>query len=431
MRYIPASILNKIKKPHQTKAENADPRINLVIQRTKKYIEQGAMLQPIDLWTKENLGAIDIAYRRESRLHAPEFVYAVYVEGGTAHLARIEYIKSIEEAHEWTYLYPVGPAVDVAIEFDGRWERTSPEADICFDSPAIWSLVTFGEPWIIRVTAGGALIAQHGQEEPYTLVDAGVTRVGAIRGWKNTYLWNHDQGIVCAYIRGGLVCYRNYAQQPPDMPAIWEQERVVDVLPSPAQNVSVFRTNDYRAGIIAESNGQIYWAVTGRNWATMAIEPHTITAAADIAVELIQLTRTETWHEHLVSADTDLDVALLWGVAYNSFRWAENDGHTTIYACAEHFLSDITPAEFQVYDEGNALFSVLDVQYGDDPCVLVLTVDNLAFSIPGDLTLKFLGSGTTKGEAGQDVDPFEITFTPTGIEYEVVDPPAVEVMWNE
>jgi len=430
MRVIPPSILKKIKNLQQTKAENADPRINLVVQRTRRYIEQGTELQPYDLWRRPGLGSLAVTYRRSDKMKAPDFVYLAYIENGYAHMIRQDYLKSIEEKNEWQYLYPIGAATDIAIEFDGRWERTSPDAEICFDSPAIWSLATFGEPWIFRVN-GGVLTAQLGQGAPYVLVDSGVTGVSAIRGWKNTYLWNHDQGIICAYVRNGVACYRNYAQQPPDLPAIWEEERSIDALPSPVAKVTAFRTNDYRVGIAAECNGEIHWVISVRNWSTMALEPHTITAAADIAVELIQLTRTETWHEHLVSADTDLDVALLWGVAYNSFRWAENDGHTTIYACAEHFLSDITPAEFQVYDEGNALFSVLDVQYGDDPCVLVLTVDNLAFSIPGDLTLKFLGSGTTKGEAGQDVDPFEITFTPTGIEYEVVDPPAVEVMWNE
>jgi len=47
------------------------------------------------------------------------------------------------------------------------------------------------------------------------------------------------------------------------------------------------------------------------------------------------------------------------------------------------------------------------------------------------LTLKFLGSVTAKGEGGQAFDPFEITFTPTGLDYVAVSGPEVEAMWNE
>jgi hypothetical protein len=433
MRPIPASILEKLKKLRQTQAENADPKINLIMQRTKRYIEQGSLLQPFDLWTRPGLGPLDIAIRRENRLAGPDKLFLVYIEGGQAHVAWIDYLKSIEESNEWEYLYTLGPATDVAIEFDGRWERTSPDAEVCFDSPASWTLVTFGEPWFFRVT-GGQLLVQQGQGAPTVLAESGVTRVQALRGWKNVYRWNHDHGLICAYIREGAVYYRNYANQGTEqnpLPPVWEQERLVDTLPTPAQNVALFRTNDYRVGFLCESNGEIHWAVTGRNWAGMAIEQHTITAGISLTVDLIPVTYVDICHEHTITAGIDLTVALLWGVAYNAFKWAENDGNTTILACAEHFLTDLTAADFQVYDEGNALFSVTAVDYSDDPCILILTVENLGFSTPGDLTVKFLGSGTTKGEAGQDVDPFEITFTPTGIEYEDVDPPQVEVIWNE
>ncbi len=431
MRSIPASILAKINALQQTKANNADPRINLVMQRTKRYIEQGSEMQPIDLWQRPGLGPLAVAIRREDRLKGPQKIYLVYVENGVAHLAVSDYLKSIEQVNEWEYLYPIGPATGVAIEFDGRWQRTSPEAEVCFDSPALWTLVSFGEPYIFRILPGGSLVVQQGQGPTYELAPSGVTKVAALRGWKNTYLWNHDQGLICAYIRNGDVRYRNYAQQPPDLPAIWEQERIVTELPSPAQNVALFRTNDYRVGFLCESNGEIHWAVTGRNWAVMALEPHTITAGIDVAVDLIPITYADIYHEHTITAGISLDVALLWGAAYNSFKSAENDGDTTIIACAEHFLTNLTPGDFEVRDTTNALFSVTAVTYTDDPCIIELTVESLNFSTPGDLTLKFLGSGTTKGEAGQDVDPFEITFTPEGLEYVDVDPPEVEAMWNE
>jgi hypothetical protein len=436
MRVIPASILAKLRQTVHSRDRDADPRINLVFQRTKRYIEQGSEMQPIDLWQRPGLGPLAVAIRREDRLKGPQKIYLAYIENGVAHLAVSDYLKSIEQVQDWKYLYPIGPALDVAIEFDGRWQRTSPDAEVCFDSPALWTLVSFGEPYIFRILPNSSLVVQQGQDPTYELAPSGVTKVAALRGWKNTYLWNHDQGLICAYIRNGDVRYRNYAQQPPDLPAIWEQERIVTELPSPAQNVALFRTNDYRVGFLCESNGEIHWAVTGRNWAIMALEPHTITAGIDVTVDLIPITYAEIYHEHTITAGISLDVALLWGVAYNSFKSAENDGPTTIHAVCEHFLTDLTAADFIVEDEDEAVFSVSNIVAGATPFGITLTVDNLNYANQsllgeGDLTLKFLGTGTTKGEAGQDVDPFEITFTPEGLEFIALDPPEVEEMWNE
>lgn len=441
MRTIPASILNKLKLLQQTKANNADPRINLVMQRTKRYIEQGSLLIPRTIQEGPNLGPHDLAYRRESRMTGPDYVYRIYIDAGQAHVDRQEYVKSIEESAEWEYLYAIGPATDVAIEFDGRWERTSPDAEVCFDSPASWTLVTFGEPWFFRVT-GGQLLVQQGQGAPTVLAESGVTRVQALRGWKNVYRWNHDHGLICAYIREGAVYYRNYANQGTEqnpLPPVWEQERLVDTLPTPAQNVALFRTNDYRVGFLCESNEEIHWTVTDRNWAGMAIRDHTVRArGTGLYVAFLNVTYEQGYNpDHTIVATGGIDVvALLWAMPDNSFKSAENDGATIVNAVCRHFLTDLTAADFIVVDEDEAVFSVSSIVVGATPFDITLTVDNLNYANQsllgeGDLTLKFLGSGTTKGEAGQDVDPFEITFTPEGLEFIALDPPEVEAIWNE
>jgi len=366
------------------------------------------------------LGPHRIAAQRPSVLAGPTKLYTAYIEDEYAKVATSLAVDRIPT--QWDFEYSLTKAVDVAIEFDGRWQRVGNR----------WELYTIGSPYVAVVRTTGQLTIQQGQlDTPTILVDSGVTRVAMVRGWKNVLMWNRDQGLIVVYIKNGKVYYRTYAQQPPDLPAIWEPERAIVELPSPAQNISAFRTNDYRVGIACEHNGKIYWALTERNWAGMAIESHTITAGIDVTVDLIPITYADIYHEHTITAGVSLDVALLWGVAYNSFKSAENDGDTTIIACAEHFLTNLTPGDFEVRDTTNALFSVTAVTYTDDPCIIELTVESLNFSTPGDLTLKFLGSGTTKGEAGQDVDPFEITFTPEGLEYVDVDPPEVEAIWNE
>lgn len=439
MRVIPASILAKLRQTVHSRDRDADPRINLVMQRTKRYIEQGSEMQPIDLWQRPGLGPLAVAIRREDRLKGPQKIYLCYVENNVAHLAVSDYLKSIEQVQDWEYLYEVGPALDVAIEFDGRWQRTSPDAEVCFDSPALWTLVSFGEPYIFRILPGGSLVVQQGQGPTYELAPSSVTKVAALRGWKNTFLWNHDQGIICAYIRAGDLYYRNFANQGTDadpLPAIWDTERKVDEL-SPAQDVALFRTNDYRTGFLAERSGEIHWAITSRNWAVMALEPHTITAGIDVAVDLIPITYVNLYHEHTITAGIDLTVALLYGASYNAFTEAHNEGNLIVVATCLHFMTDCSPEEFEVWDDDGDLFHVTDVARDPEhPCLLTLTVQDLNYANQstegaGDLTLKFLGSITAKGEAGQSVDPFQITFTPTGLEFIALSPPEVEAIWNE
>lgn len=438
MRTIPGAILERIRKLQQTHAGGADPRINLVMQRTKKYIEQGSMLEPFDLWEGSNLGPLSVAYRRENRMTGPDKIFLAYIEGGTAHMASTEYLKSIEEKGTWNYEYQIGPAADIAIEFNGHWERTHKDADICFDSPAAWTLVTEGDPYIFVVKSNGDLTVQIGQGQQTELA-TGVTKVAAIRAWKNVYRWNHDQGLICAYLKSGRVHYRNWCNQGTEenpLPPTWEPEREVTELPHPAQAIGLFRTNDYRVGFLCESNGAIHWAITDRNWAGMAIEDHTITArACDLLIDFIYrpITYEDAYSpDHTVTATAVIEeIVLLWGAAGNAFRSAANDGDTTVKAVCRHFLTALDPTDFRVYDSGGAWFAVNAASYGATDFDLELTTDSLNYAEEGDLTLRFMGTGSTRGEAGQAVDPFEIDFTPEGLEYAEITAPEVEAIWNE
>lgn len=273
MRSIPNDILNKINKLLQTQAENADPKIELVMQRTKRYIERGSELQVTDVRQGPNLGAMDLGLRRENHLKAPDMVYMIYIMEGIAKAARQPYLDSIEKKGAWEYLFDIGPAVDVAIEFDGYWMPASKDAEICFDSPANWTKVTAGEPWYFRVLADGSLTAQQGATgDSITLAPTGVTKVSAVRGWKSVATGSLDQGLIVAYIKDGTVCYRNYAEQA-DGNLLWESEKTVPELGTAVVNLAVFRTNDYRSGIIAEDAGTLKWVITSRNWAGMATPP--------------------------------------------------------------------------------------------------------------------------------------------------------------
>ena len=169
----------------------------------------------------------------------------------------------------------------------------------------------------------------------------------------------------------------------------------------------------------------------------MALEPHTITAGIDVTVDLIPITYVNTYHPHTITAGITVAVQMLYGASYNAFTLAANDDNETIRATVEHLLTDPDPLEFVIIDENDDTFDCLDVEIDPlDPLTLIITVQDLNYANQstegeGDLTLKFLGSVTAKGEAGQSLDPFQITFTPTGLEFIALSPPEVEAIWNE
>lgn len=380
-------------------------------------------LNPRTVNIGEALGPIDVAVRRNSVSEPPSEVIQIYIENGEAKVASTTVVDRPANFADWVFQYSLGQAVDVAIEFDGSWVHLSNER---------FRMQTQGEPWLFIVKPTGHLYAQQGQTSNPTLLAEGVSEVAAIRGWRNTKWVDHDQGIVCVYIKDGAVYYRNYAIQPDDNPTIWELERLVDTLPAQVSNLSVFRTIDYRVGVMCESEEYIWWTVSDRNWAGMAIADHTISVRpGEVSINFIDITYHEgRGADHTINAAGTVDlVSMLYAASYYKFIQVSNDGPTTIHTCCPHYLTDLDAIDFCIVDSMGAIFNTADIS--GDGRNLTLTVDNLNYSAEGDLTLKFLGSGNTKGEIGQDVDPFELDFTPEGLEYVTVDPPVVEVIWNE
>jgi hypothetical protein len=306
-------LITKLQSKLQTIYNDAEPQIQLILQRAKRYIGAGIEFEPYTVREGTGLGAMDISIRKEDRRYYPDKVFMVYVLNGIAKVCWQDYISAIEDKDNWEFLYDLGSAVDVATEFDGEWQRVAKDAELCFDSPAIWIHVTIGEPWFFWVTPTGALMAQQGQGTPLELASSGVTKVSAIRGWKSVPVPADDQGLIVAYIKNGEVCYRNLAEQA-DTTVIWESEKVVTQFGASVQNIGTFRTNDFRSGIVAEVNGDIQWVITQRDWSGMGVPPEIIhTSITDLSVDLIPINYHWGYDTEIISASiTNLEVGFLW-----------------------------------------------------------------------------------------------------------------------
>jgi hypothetical protein len=291
MRPIPETIQQRINKKIQSFYENANPQMDVLLRRARSGLTGTDLFYVLTIREDhelKDLDALSIALERSDVEKGPHKAWNIYVKNGIAKVATQTLPMRVRK--EWVDVLTIGPAVEVDITFDGQWIR---------DKKGRWNLITEGPPWIFWTTPEGQLYGQHWDNDEPLLLAEGVGKIAALRGWKNTYMWDYDQGIICCYIKDGAVYYRNYCRQPPDQPALWEIERLITEFPTPAQNVSLFRTNDYRTGFLCESNGQIYWALTGRDWAGMSVPVDTVWAPLiSIGASLLEITevKTETYN---------------------------------------------------------------------------------------------------------------------------------------
>lgn len=284
MRTISADLLSRIQSSQQTIYGNANPELKIVVSRGLSK----ELFHVYTMGADANLGYVDVAARRLDTAEEPDLVYGIRIVDGTAYV--VSHPLPYDPSIAWTPVFTVGPAEDVAIEFDGSWTRD-------FTSRR-FNLVTEELPWIFYVN-GGTLYAQEWDGEPLSLASS-VSKIRAVRGWFPTdgdYM--NDQGTFLLYLKtDGTVWYRNYCLQS-DGTHLWETERQI-TFSTTAADIALFRTNDFRIGVVIETTaGNIEWVVSDRNWAGMSVFPELLTASIaleDISITVSQVQYLEGFH---------------------------------------------------------------------------------------------------------------------------------------
>jgi len=213
---------------------------------------------------------------------------------------------------------------------------------------------------------------------------AGVSKVSSIRGWKNFTTGAGDQGIVVAYIKiDGALCYRNYAMQD-NKTILWETERTLSSSGA-AKNISLALTLDYRLIIIIENTiGEIYWLVTYRNWAGMAIVPDNIvTGITDIVVDVTPLVYLDAYgNENLPAAISDISMNVAEPiypvlVSVENLDLIETQIILKFNYPIDYDLAAVKTA-FEIKDSLNTVFAITSTNAGSDNSELILNIVNFA-----------------------------------------------------
>ena len=409
MRQIGPDLLSKLNSNEQTAANKSEPKMSVQVSRARTTVMDSTYWTVETIRTKAGLGDISLAARRLKAHGRPDRLYEIHVDGGQVKTTIREYPDLQKDG--WQPQFELGPGSAVAIAFDGEWELWRKK----------WRLKTVEEPWIFWVDAAGVLWAQL-WDDVTTKVElaSGVTKVKAIRGWKNFSIQANDQGIIAAYIKtDGSVHYRNYCRQADDT-TIWEVERALSSFSGTALNLNLFITNDYRMGfVIQNSTNQISWHITQRNWAGMAYGAENIRAAiTDITFDVIPINYEEVFaDEHITATISDLFFNVAEPI-YPAPQSAENEDEYTITLTFNHLVDyDLTTvaSAFTIKDSTNTAFSILSTAPGIDNSQIVFTMANFA-SASGNMLINYDRTIIELDSVNQGsrfaIESFSFEFTP-------------------
>lgn len=436
MRSLPASLQSKLSQQMQTVHNDADPRMEVVVARARTEVVDYTYWTVETIRETSGLGDVSVAPRRFRPYGSPNRIYEIHVHNGEVKTAIREYPDRLKDG--WKDQFSLGAGSSVGIAFDGRWERYR----------KLWRLVTEEKPWLFWVDGNNVLWRQHWDDvATKTQLDTGVTRVRAIRAWKNVNLPDKDQGIVVGYIKtDGTVWYRNYCQQA-DYSYVWENAKQLTQFTATAVSLNMFITNDYRMGFIIEaSNGQVHWLITPRNWSGMALERENIAVNAKATVDFIPVTYHHAMHDERLEVSATADVAMLFGRTDNTVVELENLPMTRVNEFGEEYqdwgfkvrvrlnFESMNVPTFTLTDattlSGIAIASVTVIEQGYE---YVLNIDDVVheFGLNEVEANVILSVSSFMNEAGYWYDAISQEFTPVNLIPPDLPLPVVSNIWNE
>ena len=279
MRILPPDLLAKLNQNLQVPSTDAEPHLRAVVTQATA----NTLLSEI-IHEDATPAYGDVAIRQVAGEASPSLAYAVCIDEGKATV--YERLLPAQIDHKWTKLFELGRATDAAMEFIGTWT---------IDSDGQCYFLQTEETPLVFLVIGGVLYAQQWNDEStrYQLA-TGVVHVSAVRAWKSSDEPLLDQGLIVAYTKtDGSVHYRALAELTLGELS-WDLEQDVPQLATGNVSVQVFRTNDFRFGILCERGaGGFQYVLSKRTYAGQSVKPEAVYAQVrDISLSVKQITRT-------------------------------------------------------------------------------------------------------------------------------------------
>ena len=415
MRAISPQLTDRLGKTIQSKATNADPRLDLWISRPTTQLTEKAFLEFSDVATNASRASIAVRHTRFGR--TSDAVYIGYISGGNAHVAASPHYEAITR-HTWADSGFTAPATDISLCFDGTMPR---------NVQGRYEFITQGMPWVFWVDGGAVYGKQLGSAELVTLAEQNATAISAVRAmWSDVP--DFDFGLCLFMILGGTVYYCQL------LGGVWQDAAPIPAagLPTLAAgvtwiDVAAQRTWDYRVALqLLDSTGKLYEVFTQYGGIGSKNAEHI--EIKDISADG---TLTEvTYHdgqaaEHIEISNITAGALYggLYSIAVPAIVGAVNVddgtgdwGKIVKVSFDAHLAATDVAAQvstFSLADSNGKTFAPGAADLDSDGLTVTLSFGNIN-NARGELTVSYT-PGTIKSMAGTALVADSKSFTPTGL----------------
>jgi len=260
MRTLPYELRQKLLKNLQVKSIDAQPNLRVVATQSTTNTLLSEIIH------KDIPAAYgDVAIRQLEGEKEPSLAYALCLDNGTATLHERKFPSYMD--NPWNYIWTLGAATDVAIEFNGTWQINA--------SKQWYYLQTEETPYLFFVQSGTLYVQKWQDASSRIPLATGVSEISVCRGWQSSDDPLLDQGLIVGYLKCGNVYYRALCLQESGE-LLWETERQVSELGGGNTSLCVFRTNDFRVGFICENSGTFKYVLSSRTYAGQSVRSESV-----------------------------------------------------------------------------------------------------------------------------------------------------------
>lgn len=381
------------------------------------------MLMARTIRSKPGLGSIDVAINRPDPRQPPVGIYSAHIDSGEAIISE----GVIGAWTQFTELFRIKNCQEVCIEYDGSWAKSSLSS---------YDFYTINDPYILFTSSTSLgisnLYVQQANGVPIQLASGKIGSISLCRGWKSLVDETQDQGLIAAYVLDGRVYYRALVTK--GMTSVWEQAVPLSLPYTDVEVIRVQRTNDYRVLFTGTlSSGEHFMAYSSRCWAGFSVEPEVVSRteyAGQLTTTPINSIEVPELSEYITRGET-AGVMHAKSVTQPTVITGKNLDESTIDIIhgTDLVTTDLAvlTANLFVQDSRNRKYNILSVtQLRAKTRLKTIKFNNVV----GPLTIFYNGEGGLTTVLGEPVAAFKITFIPTGLVPDVVDPPQVVKIIN-
>ena len=316
------------------------------------------------------------------------------------------------------------------------------QCGLCFNSQVkndndsnIYEFITDELPFLYYIRNGALYVYNLQTKETVMIAAENVISADMVRG-SIALDGSYDLGMIIFFLAGEQIFYRQYINN------VWYDAEVINTnsINSLFDNLRAFRTWDFKVGLLLKTiDNELYQLTTyTQGLSNLCLEHIELNVIANANLQGIRYINTSTGTEY-IDLDVSTNINIIYGlssipVSVNNIEDSSHNWGTTIQVVFDYpnTENNLQTSSFTLVDSNNNNFICNNVSLSQDGLTLTLVFDDFNATYRATnttLTYTKPSSGGLISVAGQQTDPFTLTFVPQNL-VDPGPPPAVDIITN-